>query len=517
MREARHPDLQRFAAIVSRFGFHVHQHNQDQVEHVLRTRLRRTGCAGVDAYVARFEDAAFARAELLDIALELTVPESYFFRHPEHFDALTELALPERMRDRQATRRLNVLSAGCATGEEPYSLSAAMAGVPALHGWDVRIWGIDINPQSLQKARRARYTPWSLRALSDSQRRRHFRQDGSVYVLDTALLSPICFESRNLLDEDRDFWRPDWFDVVFCRNVLIYFSPTAVRALVERLTRSLAPGGFLFLGPSETLRGISQEFHLRHSHGTFYYQRRSPHDDRGLAMPSAPAGRQATVPLAPASREHGDPTWISTIAGASTRIAALADRSQRQSLGLGTPSVPPEPVGADAPGAHGLDEIRHLVRQERFDDALRAIGALSHDAGDDPDALLLQAVLLANRGELAGAEEICRRLLARDELRPGAYYLLAFCDERRGDYLAAAEHDQTAIYLDPAFAMPRLHLGLLAKRLGDLATAQRQLDEALVLLAREDASRILLFGGGFDRAALIRFCQAQLDRCGGLA
>ena len=107
------------------------------------------------------------------------------------------------------------------------------------------------------------------------------------------------------------------------------------------------------------------------------------------------------------------------------------------------------------------------------------------------------------------------RLLVLDEMNAGAHYLMAVCQEHTGDVLAAAEHDQTAIYLDPAFAMPHLHLGLLAKRLGDLATARRELSEALALLPREDASRILLFGGGFHREALTQYCQSQLRACGG--
>jgi chemotaxis protein methyltransferase CheR len=191
---------------------------------------------------------------------------------------------------------------------------------------------------------------------------------------------------------------------------------------------------------------------------------------------------------------------MSAILAATTRIAALQERARQQR--------------DEAP--HPLEEVRELLRQERFDEALRAIASLPDDVGTDPDALLLEAVLLANSGNLPRAEEICRALVSSNELRPGAHYLLAFCQERRGDLLSAAEHDQTAIYLDPAFAMPHLHLGLLARRLGDLATARRELSEAQLLLAREDASRILLFGGGFNRAALTRFCQAQLDRCGGV-
>jgi chemotaxis protein methyltransferase CheR len=102
-----------------------------------------------------------------------------------------------------------------------------------------------------------------------------------------------------------------------------------------------------------------------------------------------------------------------------------------------------------------------------------------------------------------------------DELNAGAHYLLALCLEHEGNRPKATEHDQSAAYLDPAFAMPRLHLGLLAKRSGELDVAMRELERALILLAREDSSRILLFGGGFSRDALVELCRRELRTCGG--
>ncbi|MEI9986940.1 MAG: hypothetical protein WDN69_29530 [Aliidongia sp.] len=113
------------------------------------------------------------------------------------------------------------------------------------------------------------------------------------------------------------------------------------------------------------------------------------------------------------------------------------------------------------------------------------------------------------------AQRACERLFVRDELNAGAHYILALCLENLGDRAGAAEHDRVAVYLDPGFAMPRLHLGLLSRRAGDLATGRRELAQALILLAREDASRLLLFGGGFHRDALIALCSSALSDCGG--
>ena len=155
------------------------------------------------------------------------------------------------------------------------------------------------------------------------------------------------------------------------------------------------------------------------------------------------------------------------------------------------------------------------MRQERFADALTLLSALPVESHKEPDALLLRAILLTNSGQLDEAEEACRRLLDLDDLNAGAHYVMALCREYAGDAASAVEHDKTAIYLDAGFAMPHLHLGLAARRAGDDVSARHELSQALVLLAREDASRLLLFGGGFSRDALLSLCRSELRAIGG--
>jgi chemotaxis protein methyltransferase CheR len=171
-------------------------------------------------------------------------------------------------------------------------------------------------------------------------------------------------------------------------------------------------------------------------------------------------------------------------------------------------STPPLP-------ALDLTVAIELVGKERFAEAMELLRTLPPESKADPDAQLLLAVLLTNAGDLREAEKICRHLLKLDELNAGAHYLMALCREHAGDYKAAIQHDEAAVYLDSAFAMPHLHRGLVAKRSADVVTAKRQLGQAVVLLAREDASRVLLFGGGFTREALTEFCRSELRACGG--
>jgi chemotaxis protein methyltransferase CheR len=254
---------------------------------------------------------------------------------------------------------------------------------------------------------------------------------------------------------------------------------------VRRISQALLPGGFLFLGHAETLRGITPEFHLCHTHDTFYYQQ------RGACEVAAPA----------TWRPHPQEP-------VEDFLPQVVESTASGGYAIQTPLMAPA-------RAWDLSLVLEAVRHERFADALALIGSLPADAHEDPDALLLRAVLLTNHGRINEAEEVCRRLLALDELNAGAHYLMALCREHDGETQRAIEHGLKAIYVDPGFAMPHLHLGILATRSGDAATAQRELGQALILLASEDASRILLFGGGFSRDALLQLCGTQLRAAGG--
>ncbi len=312
--------------------------------------------------------------------------------------------------------------------------------------------------------------------------------------------------------EDPSLWPRGFYDVVFCRNVLMYFVPDAARRIVARIAASLAPGGHLFLGHAETLRGVSHDFHLRHTHRTFYYQRKDALEEAQIppARISAPFASATPTPLPPSAGSlDWTTTWIDTVQNASDRIRALAAAPKPDA------SKSAEKSERERARKANLAPALDLLREERFADALASIDAESDDLAQDGDALLLRAVLLTHRGEIERAERSCARLLDLDDANAGAHYVLALCRENAGDARKAVDHDQIAAYLDPTFAMPRLHLGLLARRSGDRATAQRELDRAIVLLEREEASRLLLFGGGFEREGLMALCRGELRKLGG--
>lgn len=507
--------------VTSHLGLQYEDAKLDYLADVIRQRMQpvgRTRFESYSAYLGYLNASPKGSAEWRALAEQLTVNETFFFRNTENFLALARIVLPERIRAKAQTKQLRILSAGCSSGDEPYSLAIMVReALPDLDAWDVKIIGIDINPAILLKATQARYSEWSLRATSEDLRRRYFRADGADFVLVPEIQKMVSFEERNLVDEDPLFWKSLACDLVFCRNVLMYFTPETARGVVRRLRQALLPRGFLFLGHAETLRGITPEFHLCHTHDTFYYQQRDACDAAATVTWATPPKKPAEdlMPAAIASTAN----WVDVIQQAATRIATLADararlRDQAEPQ-VTHPHPGSQPAVTATQRAWDLSLVLEAVRQERFADALALIGSLPADSHEDPDALLLRAVLLTNHGRLNESEEVCRRLLALDELNAGAHYLMALCSEHAGDAEGATEHGLTAIYLDPSFAMPHLHLGILAKRSGDDATAQHELGQALTLLASEDASRILLFGGGFSRDALLQLCRTQLRAAGG--
>ena len=496
-------------AVAARVGLYFDDSKLDLLADVAAQRLEALGAPSFDGYVARL--VAGDPGEIRALAERLTVGETYFFRNRADLDAFVHAVLPARLETRGADQTLRVLSAGCSSGEEPYTLAMLARGVPALAGWDVRIHAIDVNPAAIARARGARYGEWSLRQTTADDRARFFRGGrGAVRVVDD-VRRLVTFEERNLVDDDPVFWRDGAFDVIFCRNVLMYFSPEVVRRIVARFSRALVPGGFLFLGHAETLRGVSTAFHLRHGHETFYYQRRGGLGDEDAAVlaPATTPTRARAHPADAAPEPHAE--WVEAIRSASERVARLT------AGGAARPAAKPvePPAHAASSGRAPAAAAYELLAQERFGDALVALGGEALEAETDVDALLLRAVLLTISGDPAEAERVCGRLLALDELNAEAHYVMALCREHTGDLAGASNHDHYALYLDPTFAMPRLHLGLMASRAGQPEAARRELARAQVLLAAEDGSRLLLLGGGFRREALAALCAAELRTCGG--
>jgi chemotaxis protein methyltransferase CheR len=244
--------------IQERFGLTFDGVRQEILASRLQPRMRELRIETPRAYYEylRFHpqrDAEFDRLPAL-----VTNNETYFFRETRQFEILINYVLPER-RPPAAARPLRLLSAGCSSGEEPYSLAIALhnAGLP-LAGKTWEIDACDLNPERIGRAREAIYDETSLRACDPEARRRYFTAEGGRYRLKDRYRAGLRFFQSNLLAPGFTLERP--YDVILCRNLLIYFCDSAFESLIGLFARSLAPGGYLFLGHSESLFDRGTEF-----------------------------------------------------------------------------------------------------------------------------------------------------------------------------------------------------------------------------------------------------------------
>lgn len=494
-------DLDAFAdAIEARFGHQRDARRAEDLATLLESRMLATNSRTYEDYAARLRDS---HAEWEALAPLLTVPETYFFRMPDHFEALVACALPEVLKANGNTQTLRILSAGCATGEEAYTLRLILnERFPQLANWAVSITGVDLSEAALGRARLGEYSAWSLRATSEARRRANFTPVGKSFRLNDAGRAGVIFRRENLLAAPPAGEPP--YDIIFCRNVLIYFSEEAIRQAVARLTERLAPRGYLFLGPAESLRGVTRDFTICRSNDVFFYRRKLE-----PGKPYAPIAARTAAPMAavPQPASEPDASWYESIGHSMARLAALAVKKP-ESKAAPAPKIQqaePRASAAEAPAGF-LD----LVRAEQFADALALLDA------EPPSATisLLRAVTLTNLGRQQEAEEECRLLLAADPRNAVAHYLAGLCREQQGDLDAAEEHLGMATFLDPAFPMAHLHRGLIARRRKDLAAARTAFQHALRGIDSVDDERLALFGGGFSREGLRQICLRKTARQG---
>jgi chemotaxis protein methyltransferase CheR len=258
----------------------IHEHVgirfDDDMIHVLRRRLSpRLAALELGSFTEYHRYLRYApdrAAELEQVVEEVTTHETYFFREPRGLAALSEEILPDLHRRRPRGRRLTVWSAGCATGEEPYTVAILVAESGLFSDWDVRIFGNDVSRRVLRRARAGVYGRASFRATDPQHVRRWFREVEGKHVVGDELRALVSFGHINLLDEQMLAVVGE-VDVILCRNVLMYFDLEARRRVVATFHRKLAPGGVLLLGHSESLLNVTTAYELVHLRNDMVYRR----------------------------------------------------------------------------------------------------------------------------------------------------------------------------------------------------------------------------------------------------
>ncbi len=254
-------DFQRLSQfILEQVGIKISPAKKTMLEGRLRKRTRALGLESFSAYCNYFFDQNNAEDELVHLIDEVTTNKTDFFREPEHFNFLSQKALPQMARE-LGERPLRVWSAGCSTGEEPYTLSMVLSefGRQSATPLPYQIFATDICTQVLAQARRAVYSEQSIAPVALDLRKRYLLRSKEPSRQLVRITRPqrkaVSFTRLNFMDSD--YGLREKMDIVFCRNVLIYFNRETQCDVVAKFCRHLRPGGLLFLGHSESLHGFT--------------------------------------------------------------------------------------------------------------------------------------------------------------------------------------------------------------------------------------------------------------------
>jgi len=267
--------------IHEQFGLFFDESHRASLRSRLTPRLALLGLASFEDYYRYLRFAPDKAEEQQRMVSHLTNNETYFFREQPQLNVFASHVLREikERKTKTETRSLGILSAGCSTGEEPLTLAMILFDSGQFFwGWDVRVTGLDVDGPALEKARRGLYHQNSLRAVTPLLLERHFTSEEEGVRVRDPIRRAVTFRSGNLLEESSyEGLAP--LDVIFCRNVLIYFSDASVQRAVSLFHSLLGPGGYLFLGHAESLARVTSAFVPIRFQGAIIYQK--PGEARG--------------------------------------------------------------------------------------------------------------------------------------------------------------------------------------------------------------------------------------------
>ncbi len=454
------------------------------------------------------------------LASELTIGETFFFRNEHHFRALRERVVPAILESNRAQREIRIWSAGCATGEEPYSLAILLDRMPELQdGWRVSILATDLNPGFLEQARQACYRPWSFRGTDIHRNLAYFRPEGDAFRLDPRIRERVHFSYLNLV---RDVYPSPLtgtlgLDLILFRNVSIYLKKEVTEAILDRMYDALRPGGWLLMSETEILPMEARGFASRRFEEATLYQKettRNAGPARGAGVshagpilfpaPEFSAGRRPAAILVPPV-----PEWVPlpvfdsapVPAGEIPAVAGEAPAPYRALSGSGTGPAP----------SSLWERVRNCLGRRAFAEAEEAIQRIS-DRRERAALGLRYAESLLGRAEVVRARAALEACLREEPLSIEAHLLKACFAQEAGDLRGAEEACRRALYVDRTCAMAHFRMALLQQERGSVDSARRSLDNVLSLTRRRPADAPAEYGEGLSCGRLREMATALLAR-----
>ena len=421
---------------------------QEKLTTALNERMRQSCVSDHGSYLNRIHTDQDEFQALVNL---LTINETYFFRESDQLKLLAERIVPRLLVRHNGLAPVRILSAGCSSGEEPYSLVMSLwerygESLPRL----CSVTGVDIDSNVLAKARRGQYGSFSFRGVPETLKQRYFDKAGDVWQLKEEIRSSVNFQELNLLapapsEELRDF------DIVFFRNVSIYFDEPTRRQIQQNLAGLMKEDGILMIGCSETIANDLGVLGVVEENGLFYFIKGNP------PLPEATSPLPATARLS--GSPSGTPAETPTIPAAEQELPVLTVPAHWQT------SRKPELA---------IDDLRLLVQEKRYDEALPQLERQLAHLPNDPETLLLKAVILMDRKQFQAARAAAHQVLEQRSWDIDACMLLGLIAKWDHQQTEAISRFKQAVYACHGCWPARYHLADLYSRCGETDLARRE-------------------------------------------
>lgn len=429
-------------------GLNIRTPDRDAVAKMVLSRARKNRLSSPEEYLQLISvDTGLSRAELRIFKGLLTSGESYFFRDKGQFDLLASRVLPEIIEKRKREKTLKVWSAGCATGEEPYSIAILLDGLmQGRPGWDIRILGTDIREDFLQTAEKGLYKDWSFRGVDAGTRRKYFLRRDNQWEIDGRIKKMVSFQPFDLTTDECQSGDIHDMDLIICRNVFIYYNRATTASVVGRLARSLAEGGFFMTGHAELFSIASGLLKPRLFPESVVYERQTDKEAEGLLL----------------------------------RVPQVAGMAMPGTEGIcrQMPARMPEDAGKVLLKST-LAEAEGFFKKGLYREAAERVAPLLKDSPNVFSALFICAEALANIGDTAGARAHLNKAIELNPLAIEPYYLLSRIAMEEGDRVSAKEALKKAVYLDPCFVAGYMELAVMHEADGDNNKAKKTRQAAM--------------------------------------
>ena len=436
-----------------------------------------------------------SQREFVDMVNLLTINETYFFREPVHLKILSERLVPELFRRRRTGAKIRILSAGCSTGEEPYSLVMALMERMGLRiGAQFEIMGVDIDSDAIYRAKKGIYGNQSFRGFDQKLKSKYFDKMGDTqFKLKDFVKEMVDLRVFNL---SSDLY-PEYLcnlDVIFYRNVSIYFEQDTQKKIFGNLSRTLNNGGYFITSATETLSHNLNILSLTELDGTFFYQKatgpaadeigtrlRSKGDRTRLAQKRCPFGdlaggidsrlERATVtfpckPLFSPSVPSEERMKVPSAIGVECEIEPQREKSRQKSL------------------EESFEEALALAEDKRYDQAIERINELTACEPSFVRAHTLKGNLLINLERIEEAERACLKAVEIDELCLEGYLLLGLIAKKNEDHTTSVRRFKEALYVRPSCWLAHFYLAEIHHSRGELDKARREYTIILKLSER---------------------------------